>query len=294
MKSTKKNGAVAFAVALGAIALAIATVGVVVHPQQPGRDPSAKQPAGPNPSRIYEGKQRAMPPLEASGKDPRAAVLEFIDFAGTSGGDRHEEIRKALAGASQNRDVANVLCEEAFRAQKQDHSRALLVLSLLGEMRNEAGAQCLGRFLELPFPKTGTKVDGEIIEQTALGELQAKAVDGLAYFNTKGTDELVLRAARAHPSIIVRAEAIEAYLWNHRDQQAEARRTLTQYVRKGEEIYLDRVRRDTGEGAESFNAKLEQFLKAHPEAIPPKPQYGEKQREKPKEKEQQTVKPPNW
>jgi hypothetical protein len=235
-----------------------------------------------------------MPPLTASGKNPRTTVLEFVDFAGTSGGDRHEEIRKVLASASQNREVASVLCEEAFKAQKQDHSRALLVLSLLGEMRNPTGAQCLARFLALPFPKTGTKVDGEIIEQTALGELQAKAVDGLAYFNTKATDELVLRAVREHPSIIVRAEAIEAYLWNHRAQHAEARRTLSRYVRKGEEIYLDRVRRDTGEKAESFNRKLEEFLKAHPEVIPPKPEYGPKQKEKAPEKEQRVVKPPDW
>jgi hypothetical protein len=284
----KKPNATTLGFALGVIALTIVAIAIVVRPQGQRKDPSSKQPAGPSPRRIYESRQRAMPPLA------RSTVLEFIDFAGMSGGDRHEEIRKGLAAASQDREVANLLCQEAFKAQKQDHSRALLVLSLLGEMRNPAGAQCLARFLALPFPKTGTKVDGEIIEQTALGELQAKAVDGLAYFNSKETDQLVLRAVREHPSIIVRAEAIEAYLWNHRNQQAEARRTLSQYVRKGEEIYLDRVRRDTGEKAESFNRKLEEFLKAHPEVIPPKPEYGRKQKEKAPEKEQRGVKPPDW
>lgn len=295
MSKRKKRRLAIVAISLAVIALATVAASQVNRVPQVEKVPTTKEPAGPNPSRISETLQRPVPPILAPNKDPRASVLEFVAFAGMSGAGQREEIRKALGAARENREVANVLCDEAFKAQKEDHSRALLILSLLGELRNPLGAQCLNRFLNLPFPQTGTKVDGEIVEQTALGELQAKAVDGLAYFNTKATDEFVFRAVRTHPSIIVRAEAIEAYLWNHRDQGEEARRTLSQYVRKGEEIYLDRVRRDTGESAESFNRKLEAFLKAHPEAAPQKPERETKpQTEKQQDTNPRYTRPPVW
>ena len=101
--------------------------------------------------------------------------------------------------------------------------------------------------------------------------LQAKAIDGLAYLRNPEADNEVLRAAGKHPSRIVRAEAIDAYLWNHQDS-AEAKATLARYVRPDEKVFLDRVRRGDGEGAEQFNPKLAQFLKAHPELAPPKPE----------------------
>ncbi|HVT61468.1 MAG TPA: hypothetical protein VHR45_24105 [Thermoanaerobaculia bacterium] len=185
-----------------------------------------------------------------------------------------------IASARDNKDVAATLCAEAFKAQKRDHSRALVVLGILGEMRSPLGEECLSRFMRLPFPKEGREVDGEIIEQTALGTLQAKAIDGLAYLHNGTGDAEVLRAVAGHPSRIVRAEAISAYLWNYQNS-AEARATLATVVRKGEEIFLDRVRREPGQGKEPFNRSLEAYLKAHPEVIAPAPersQYAPKPR----------------
>jgi len=61
----------------------------------------------------------------------------------------------------------------------------------------------------------------------------------------------------------VRAEAIDAYLWNHADS-AEAKATLRKYVQKGEEIFVDALDELPGRKQKSFNAKLAAFLKAHP------------------------------
>ncbi|MDQ3180496.1 MAG: hypothetical protein M3Q33_08250 [Acidobacteriota bacterium] len=270
--------------ALIVVALLVTTFGIIASitvwsQSQQQKEPNTKEPAGQLPSRIIASRDKKMPRLTASGTDMKASVLEFVKFAGNSGADQREAIRKELTTARNNKQVIEVFCAESFRAQKSDHSQALLVLSLLGEIRSPLSAECLNRFLKLPFPKTGTVVDGEIIEQTALATLQAKAIDGLAYLNTKESNEIVLDAVKNHPSIIVRAEAIEAYMWNNRNNLQVARRTLSQYVRKGEEIYLDRVRRESGESAASFNRKLEGFLKAHPEVIAPKPEY-EKEKEK--------------
>jgi hypothetical protein len=231
--------------------------------------------------------------LSASGQQARNAVLEFIKWAGASRKSEHELVRKTIAGAAENKEVAGVLCDEAFKAQKEDHSRALLVLSILGEMRSSDSAQCLNRFMAIPFPQAGAVVDGEIIEQTALATLQAKAIDGLAYVRTDVGDKAVLEAVRSHPSIIVRGEAIEAYLWNHRDSPADARKTVASFIRKGEQIYFDRVNRESGEGSETFNRKLQAYLKAHPEVLPPAPKRGQVSRKQPDSKKG-SVNPPRW
>lgn len=283
--------------ALFVVALLLVTFGVIasvtVWSQQEVK-PSAQQPAGELPSRIIASRSLKMPSLTAAGADVKTAVLNFIKFAGDSGSDQREEIRKNLMAARDNRAVVDAFCSESFRAQKEDHSGALLSLSLLGEMKSSFAGDCLNRFMKLSFPTTGTVVDGEILEQTALAQLQAKAIDGLAYLNTKESNAVVLDAVRNHPSIIVRAEAIEAYLWNNRANLQEARRTLSQYVRKGEEIYLDRVRRETGEKSDTFNRKLEAFLKAHPEVIPPKPDIDKEKQQQKDDKPVRSIVPPKF
>ena len=267
-------------------ALAIVTLGATPQPgtapqENTQKDPSTREPPGPRPSRLLAERPSRQPPaLAGTGEQARRSTLAFIDWAGASSIEEREAARKAIAVARENGDVAMVLCEEALKAQKADHSRALLVLSILGELRNPRGEDCLHRLVNLPFPTNGTMTrEGEIPEQTALAELQAQAIDGLAYIRTKTGDEEVLKQVKNHPSIIVRAEAIAAYLWNHQNSQ-EARRTLMQYVRKGDEIYLDRITREDGEKGESFNRKLQAYLKAHPEAIPPKPEQGGKNKDK--------------
>jgi len=175
-----------------------------------------------------------------------------------------------MHAAANNPDVANALADEAFRAQSLDHSRALIVLSILGEMQSPQAEGHLARFAWQSLPTTGTIVEGDVAEATQLAMLEAKAVDGLAYLGTATADAEVLRAVSDHPSLTVRAEAISAYLWNHNDSAA-ARAELLKHVKKGEEIYVDRVRRGPGVQASSFNPKLAAFLNQHPEAVPPDP-----------------------
>lgn len=235
--------------------------------------PKANAPAGPAPSTILAGRTLHNPPaLTAKGDEARRAVAAFIDWAGASLPEEHEDGRKALAGARENPDVVRAFTEEISAAQKTDHSRALLALSLLGEMRSPNAEEFFRQFVNQPFPEGGTRTEeGEILQQTDLATLQAKAIDGLAYLQSARADQEVLTQVKQHPSIIVRAEAISAYLWNQKDK-AVARRTLLQFVRKGEERYLDQITRQEGERAASFNAKLEAYLKAHPEVAPPAPE----------------------
>ena len=218
------------------------------------------------------------PPLTGTGDEAKKSTLAFIDWAASSTATDSEVVRKVLADARDNPDVVKAMCGEISNSQTMNHTRALVILSLLGEMRSNFAEECLIRFVSQPLPEKGTVVEGEILEQTALAVLQAKAVDGLAYLGTPKATEVVLKTVAEHPSRIVRAEAITAYLWNQRDA-AEARKTLERFVRKDERVFLDRVQRNTGETAESFNPKLEAYLKAHPELLPPTPEQREMERE---------------
>jgi hypothetical protein len=110
-----------------------------------------------------------------------------------------------------------------------------------------------------------------MLERTALSVLQAKAVDGLAYLGTPSANEIVVKMVAEHPSRIVSAEAIAAYLSNQKDIAA-ARQTLAPRVRENERVFLDRIVRKSGKSAETFNPKLEAYLKAHPELLPPAPE----------------------
>jgi len=230
--------------------------------------PQTSEKPGPSPSKILAERELNRPPLLRTKGD----VPIFVDWAGKSFVRERETARKAITEARENRDVVSALTEEADRSQEiNDYSRTLLVLSILGEMKNEQGAKYLLDFVRRPLPEKGTIVDGEIIERTLQEMLQAKAVDGLAYMRSSEWDAPVERVIASHPSRVVRAEAISAFMWNHGDSR-EARRELSEYVRKEDLILLDRVRRVKGESADVFNRRLKVFLKEHPEVGPPDPQ----------------------
>jgi hypothetical protein len=180
-------------------------------------------------------------------------------------------VSRSLGEASGNQIVARTFCDEAFRTQQTDHSRALIALALLGEMRSDEGVSCLQHFVEQPLPEKGTVTEGEILERSRLETLQAKAIQGIAYRRSDATDRFVLDSVTNHPSRFVRTQAIAAYLFNH-DYSEQARKTAYNAARPEERIFVDRVVRRGGETKEDFNPKVRAFLETHPDAIAPNPE----------------------
>jgi hypothetical protein len=234
--------------------------------------PTTVQISGPAPSQLKLD-VRPAPKLVGTGADASKSALEFIDWAAASTVDQHEDGRAAIAAATANDAIAQALADEAFRLASVDHSRALIALSVLGELRNPVGQVALNKFVNQDLPSKGTEVEGVILEQEALASLEAKAVQGLAYMNNGTAIEQTLQVIARHPSRIVRAAAIEAYFFNNGDN-ADTRGTLSQYIRKDELIFQDRPRRVAAETDAQFNAKLEAYLKLHPEVVPPAPETG--------------------
>jgi hypothetical protein len=269
MPHTRLAGRLTLSAAFGLVGLGCSQPSPDAQPQVIGAI-SAARPARPTPVAMPPRPSGGPPALTGAADIARANVANFITWASASVPTEREAARNAIHAAAKNADVVNALADEAFRAQSIDHSRALIVLSILGEMQSSLGESHLDRFAWQSLPTTGTIVEGDIAEATELATLEAKAVDGLAYLGTATADAEVLRAVSDHASLTVRAEAISAYLWNHNDSP-EARAELLKHVRKGEEIYLDRVRRGPGVQASSFNPKLAAFLNQHPEVVPPDP-----------------------
>ena len=213
------------------------------------------------------------PKLVGSGDAARRAVVEFLAWAGASTPSQREEGEREIAAAAGNRDIVEALCDEITAARTKDHSRALLGLSVLGEMRSAYAFGYLKKLIHMPLPPPQRLLEGEDPEQTALAILQGKAVSGLAYMNTTESNAEVFWAVSSHESRIVRAEAIRTYLANHQNSE-EAKATLRKYVRKGEELFLDRPNRDPADTAEIFNRKLDLYLRAHQELAAPAPEHG--------------------
>ena len=232
-----------------------------VGQENPKSNPPKLQLSGPAPG--------AAPPLSDPKRPAGESVPAFVGWASRSGINQRDEVRNMIAAARNDSAVATELCREISEAQATDFSRTLVTLSVLGELRNTEGEKCLITFLHRPFPKEGTVANGEIVEQTSLGALQAKAVDGIAYAHTDTGDREVLQAAASHPSRIVRAEAINAYMWNHQDAAA-ARATLLKVVRPNERSFLDRPRLEPGVSRDEFNRKLAAYAKLHPAPRPVK------------------------
>jgi len=228
------------------------------HDNCPGQQPSVN---------VQELAKRKAPALSGTGEDAKKSALAFIDWASASTKAQDGQVREMIAGARENGEIVMAICDEAFAKQQVDHSRALVALSLIGEMKSAIGMDCLTKFVSQPLPEKGTVVEGEILEQTSLAMLQAKAIDGLAYLRNEKADRLVVEAAAKHPSRIVRAEAIAAYLWNH-NYDAKSKELLKSVIRKDEVIFLDRLVKQADESKESFNQRLATYLKMHPEVVP--------------------------
>ncbi len=264
----------------GLLTVALSMAGLSSAAAGPRTAPVAPQP----PPVAQQGAEQASPPgfltrelhrppaLVGSGLVARENTRTFISWASLSAPSEREDARREIAAAASNPEIVRSVIEDVRSSYQEDHGRALIGLAILGEMRGSDGERFFREFVRMPLPREGTVVEGEILEQTALATLQAKAVEGLAFLRTPEADAEVMRLAGEHESIIVRAEAISAYLWNHGDTD-EARKALAPHVRPEERILLDRVRRVSGESAESFDGKLKAFLAAHPEAVPPAPEF---------------------
>ncbi|HMI87763.1 MAG TPA: hypothetical protein VK550_26940 [Polyangiaceae bacterium] len=256
----------------GATVISASMVACSADPPQeiPGQQRAAVEKPVASPGAAVIAPTRNPPALTGTGTQARDNAKAFLSWAGRAAFSQKEEARAIIKSVRDNADIINAIAEEARLAQRVDHGRVLVALALLGETGSPLAIEHLRSWLWQPLPTTGEVVEGEIAERTALEMLEAKAVSGLAYIKDPTAEKEVLRAVAEHPSFHVRAEAAACYRGNHGDTAATLA-ALAPYVRKGEERILDRPMRSPGDPGGSVNKRLQAYLAAHPEIVPPEP-----------------------
>jgi hypothetical protein len=233
-----------------------------------GPGPTASTPSSPAPDVLRAGLAHQPLPQLVDASDVQA----FVVAAGAAPVARREEIRAIIDGAHDNTEITKSLIREFEAAQTTDFSRALVLLSLIGEQRNPAGVAFLVDFVWQPLPKGGPVIEelGMSAEAEAMERLQVKAANAIPYARTEKALQAALEIAAKHPLKTVRIEAASSYLWNQRNSD-QARRALAAVLRKDDLVVLDRPVHDTGMSAREFNSQIANYLDRHPELQPPAP-----------------------
>jgi hypothetical protein len=137
------------------------------------------------------------------------------------------------------------------------------ILSVLGELRREDAVGFLRDFAWRELPAKAAGARREHLSPRARAEaLQAKAMQGLAYLGTEAALTEARRAAREHESLVVRAAAVDAFMWNRGDT-TDAREELRRELPPSMHRFLARRRRcslahSSNAGIESSAAKAQE------------------------------------
>ncbi|MGH7272261.1 MAG: hypothetical protein ACREJ3_17665, partial [Polyangiaceae bacterium] len=150
-----------------------------------------------------------------------------------------------------------------------DLGRNLVEISILGQMKTQAGLQYFTSLLSTPLPTTGTFTGdilaGAPLEQVNLVKRQARALDGLALMLTPQADTVILNAIATSASTMVVARAVHDFLFVH---GPAGRATVSAMLPADEQILLDAIDVQAPAGS-SYDVRLAAFLAKHPEVVPP-------------------------
>lgn len=201
-------------------------------------------------------------PVALVATQPTAA--EFVEFARNARPGMGSAVLSDLRVASASTAFVVDLCDIAKRAWADQPTAALIPLSLLGEVKSNESVDCLKWFMRITWPTKGTCVGDDpehpcarIVEQEGLAVVQAKALEGLGFYRTLETDEIVLKTVSDHPDRGLRARAALVFMWNH-EGDPNARATIARYLRPGEESFAKRLTKKANESALVFDRRLEE------------------------------------
>ncbi|KRC63020.1 hypothetical protein ASE14_04320 [Agromyces sp. Root81] len=208
-----------------------------------------------------------------AGEGPPLTPETLDDFvvwaAGVPVGDI-DAVRRSIADV-QDSAIAESLGEELWKLPVEDVSRHMVLLSIIGELRDPALEDALEAFVwheRLVDEKVDDEPEACTFEARPAEMLQARAAEMLSYLRTESSDNATLRIATEHPSRAVRASAIDAHLFNHDDSLHEIDRLNS--IVKAEDVGLVGVARFTrGSDREDFDRAIAEYFDRHPDQAAP-------------------------
>ena len=198
------------------------------------------------------------------------SVKEFVLWASGSGLDEQEKVREAIQKAAHDDVVLKLLFQEYDSVEINDVGYSLIVLSIIGELKNPTSIPQLVAIINQELPAIDSAVHSGLSNRDYAEILASKAVECLAYLRTPEANQLTLKVIAEHNSSAVRSAAIDAYLFNNGDSR-EAKDRLRKIVKEEDKPLIDRVRfKRTGDAA-SFNAELNRFYELNPKEVAENP-----------------------
>ena len=220
---------------------------------------------------------------EPSGKDaapsekvhPVALEVDTIDgfLSWASRADAHTrpKVAAAIHQASSDEAIFLALRKRLEEVEPEDLLTSLLLLSVMGEMRNPAAANEFESTIWRPLP-AAEKVGHLGTGPRGLEEMrQSKAVECLAYLGTEDAYKRTLRVAADHEAHSVRSAAVGALLYNFGESQQDRERIRKQ-IRPGDAHLVDMTRFSASVPREEFNTRGKAFYERHKRFIPPAPE----------------------
>jgi hypothetical protein len=186
-------------------------------------------------------------------------------------------VRDAVAASRSDAEVGAALIASLFNLPVADIGQHLLLLSVIGEMRQPAFVEPLVKFIGLPADsivrdRSNSGACGACTSHLdTAAMLKARAVEMLAWLRTSEALEAVLGFARYHESRGVRHAAVDAFTYNHEDSpEAVARARAAARRDEAKLVGLPRFTRESN--PEELSRNVAAFYEQHPEDRPPSPQ----------------------
>lgn len=195
----------------------------------------------------------------------------FIAWAGRSNDQDRELVRAYLHRAAPADWSLGQLYERFQKARAENFDGALVILSIIGELRNPKSIDLLQRIIWEPQVEDEKLDDARLTQRDTQEILQSKAVEGLAYLQSPESFKATLEIATKHPGQAVRSAAVDAFLFNAGDTE-EARARLSKTLRREEQYMADRARKSATTDVDTFNKQLALFYDRYPEHIADKPE----------------------
>jgi hypothetical protein len=203
----------------------------------------------------------------------------FVDWDATMPAAQVPEVQAQIALVKADTNVVDAVAGRLSFQNLGSYGKQLIYLSILGEMRNERALAPLHDYLyardcpvfeeriALHLPPPGGPQESIF---DACAGLKSAAVNMVSYLNSEAANRAVLNAVGDHPSRAVRISAINAYLFNHGDND-QAVAAVRQVTRPEEAMYIGMPRLTADANSAEFAARLERFFAANPGERAPQP-----------------------
>ena len=200
---------------------------------------------------------------------------QFVTWAATVPQSHVDVVRRRIVACDRDGRVLEALLDALWKLPVVDAGRHRIILSILGEMKDERAVERLSDFVWHDGELTPTVTSNGrprpcMFEVDGTELLQSRAAEMLSYIGTQAAKTTILKVAQSHPKLTVRMAAIDAHLYNHGDSR-EAADELRRLVRASDRPLVGLPRKVRGVDAEAFEQAVLEWYEQNREHRPPAP-----------------------